>query len=81
MTALLTFLAVQPDKGLEKMRKKSLAYRHALQVKSLQTTLNKGKYSIFIKGGVQGKFFWRIRFKLWAPQVPLIIGETFGEVL
>ena len=32
-------------------------------------------------GGVQGKFFWRIRFELWAPQVPLIIGETFGEVL
>ena len=32
-------------------------------------------------GGVQGKFFWRIRFKLWAPQVPLIIGKTFGEVL
>ena len=34
-----------------------------------------------IKGGVQGKFFWRIRFKLWAPQVPLIIRETIGEVL
>ena len=32
-------------------------------------------------GGVQGKFFWRIRFKLLAPQVSLIIGETFGEVL
>ena len=32
-------------------------------------------------GGVQGKFFWRIRFELWAQQVPLIIGETFGEVL
>ena len=32
-------------------------------------------------GGVQGNFFWRIRFELWAPQVPLIIGETFGEVL
>ena len=32
-------------------------------------------------GGVQGKFFWRIRFELWAPQVPLIIGKTFGEVL
>ena len=32
-------------------------------------------------GGVQGKFFWRIRFELWAPQVTLIIGETFGEVL
>ena len=31
------------------------------------------------KGGVQGKFFWRIRFELWAPQVPLIIGKTFGE--
>ena len=34
-----------------------------------------------LRGGVQGKFFWRIRFELWAPQVPLIIGETFGEVL
>ena len=32
-------------------------------------------------GGVQGKFFWRIRFELWPAQVPLIIGETFGEVL
>ena len=32
-------------------------------------------------GGVQGNFFWRIRFELWAPQVPLIIGKTFGEVL
>ena len=32
-------------------------------------------------GGVQGKFFWRIKFELWAPQVPLIIGGTFGEVL
>ena len=32
-------------------------------------------------GGVQGKFFWRIRFELWAPQVPLIIRETIGEVL
>ena len=30
--------------------------------------------------GVQGNFFWRIRFELWAPQVPLIIGKTFGEV-
>ena len=38
-------------------------------------------YSLRGGGGVQGKFFWRIRFKLWAPQVPLIIGETFGEVL
>ena len=34
-----------------------------------------------LRGGVQGKFFWRIRFELWAPQVPLIIRETFGEVL
>ena len=41
----------------------------------------KGNIDIFIKGGVQGKFFWRIRFELWAPQVPLIIAETFGEVL
>ena len=32
-------------------------------------------------GGVQGTFFWRIGFELWAPQVPLIIGETVGEVL
>ena len=37
--------------------------------------------SVILKGGVQGKFFWRIRFELWAQQVPLIIGETFGEVL
>ena len=37
---------------------------------------------IFLRGGrVQGTFFWRIRFELWAPQVPLIIRETFGEVL
>ena len=34
-----------------------------------------------LRGGVQGKFFWRIRFELWAPQVPLIIRETTGEVL
>ena len=32
-------------------------------------------------GGVQGKYFWSIRFELWAPQVTLIIGKTFGEVL
>ena len=32
-------------------------------------------------GGVQGKFYWRIRFEVWAPQVPLIIRETIGEVL
>ena len=32
-------------------------------------------------GGVQGKFFWSSRFELWAPQVPLIIRETFGEIL
>ena len=31
-------------------------------------------------GGVQGNIFGRISFKLWAPQVPLMIGETFGEV-
>ena len=36
---------------------------------------------LILKGGVQGKFFWRIRFDLWSPQVPLITGETFGEVL
>ena len=32
-------------------------------------------------GGVQGNFFWSSRFELWAPQVPLIIRETFGEIL
>ena len=32
-------------------------------------------------GGVQGKFFWSSRFELWAPQVPLIVRETFGEIL
>ena len=31
-------------------------------------------------GGVQGNIFGRISFERWAPQVPLIIGETFGEV-
>ena len=36
---------------------------------------------VILREGVQGTFFWRIRFELWAPQVPLIIGETFGEVL
>ena len=30
-----------------------------------------------LKGGVQGTFFWRIRFELW----PLTIGGIFGEVL
>ena len=30
---------------------------------------------------VHGKFFWSSRFELWAPQVPLIIRETFGEIL
>ena len=34
----------------------------------------------YLREGVQGTFFWRIRFELWA-QVPLITGETFGEVL
>ena len=37
-----------------------------------------------LRGGGEGgprNFFWRIRFELWAPKVPLIIGETFGEVL
>ena len=32
-------------------------------------------------GGVQGKFFWSSKFELWAPQVPLIMRETFGELL
>ena len=33
-----------------------------------------------LRGGrVQGKFFWKIRFKLWAPQVPLIRSE--GKLL
>ena len=36
---------------------------------------------LFKGGGVQGKFFWSSRFELWAPQVPLIIRETFGEIL
>ena len=31
-------------------------------------------------GGVQGNIFGRISFELWALQVPLMIGETFGEV-
>ena len=31
-------------------------------------------------GGVQGNIFGRISFELWALQVPLVIGETFGEV-
>ena len=31
-------------------------------------------------GGVQGNIFGRISFELWAPQVPLMTGETFGEV-
>ena len=31
-------------------------------------------------GGVQGNIFGRISFELWAPQVPLMIGETFGEL-
>ena len=30
---------------------------------------------------VHGKLFWSSRFELWAPQVPLIIRETFGEIL
>ena len=29
---------------------------------------------------VQGNIFGRISFELWALQVPLMIGETFGEV-
>ena len=45
------------------------------------------KYSIYmqlgnyLRGGVQGNIFGRISFELWALQVPLMIGETFGEVL
>ena len=35
----------------------------------------------YLRGGIQGKFFWSSRFELWAPQVPLIIQETFGEIL
>ena len=36
---------------------------------------------IFLRGGgVQGNIFGRISFELWALQVPLVIGETFGEV-
>ena len=31
-------------------------------------------------GGVKGTFFGRINFVLWAPQVPLVMRETFGEV-
>ena len=31
-------------------------------------------------GGVQGNIFGRISFELWGLQVPLMIGETFGEV-
>ena len=33
-----------------------------------------------LRGGVQGNIFGRISFELWALQVPLIMGETFGEV-
>ena len=31
-------------------------------------------------GGVQGNIFGRISFELWAPHVPLMIRENFGEV-
>ena len=36
----------------------------------------------FLRGGrgVQGNIFGRISFELWALQVPLMIGETFGKV-
>ena len=34
-----------------------------------------------LRGGVQGNIFGRNSFELWAPKVPLMIGETFGEVL
>ena len=33
-----------------------------------------------LRGGVQGNIFGRISFELWALQVPLVIGKTFGEV-
>ena len=33
-----------------------------------------------LRGGVQGNIFGRISFELWALQVPLVMGETFGEV-
>ena len=36
--------------------------------------------ALALRGGVQGNIFGRISFELWAPQVPLMIGETFGEV-
>ena len=32
-----------------------------------------------LKGGGPSQFFGRINFEHRAPQVPLIIGETFGE--
>ena len=56
----------------------SLKEIHNFIFLTTQTT-NSIVYSL--RGGVQGKFFWMIRFELWAPQVTLIIGETFGEVL
>ena len=31
-------------------------------------------------GGGQRQHFWEDQFELWALQVPLMIGETFGEV-
>ena len=33
-----------------------------------------------LRGGVQAIFFPTINFELGAPQVPLTMGETFGEV-
>ena len=49
------------------------------QLAALQSCIAKNRQSL--RGGVQGKFFWSSRFELWAPQVPLIIRETFGEIL
>ena len=43
-------------------------------------TASQGTGKIIGGGGVQGNIFGRISFELWALQVPLMIGETFGEV-
>ena len=45
------------------------------------TQVTLGGWSKRFKGGIQGNFFWGSRFELWAQQVPLIIRETFGEIL
>ena len=39
-----------------------------------------GPYWSF-KGGDPRQIFWSSRFEFWAPQVPLIVRETFGEIL